>query len=62
MEKVWYTPEENMPPYGKPVLLEIEFKYGYRMHAYGVFEPAGWYLLRDFPNYKVVKWRYFKEG
>ena len=58
--RIWFTPEENMPPDGKRVLLEIETGYGYRMHIYGWFTTKGWHLIRDdIKEYRVRKWRYF---
>lgn len=60
MEKVkWFLPKEDLPPYGKPVCLEIEFPYVGIYHVYGWFDEKGWYTLRNFKNYIVKKWSYY---
>lgn len=60
MEKIkWFLPKEDLPPYNKPVCLEIEFPYGGIYHVYGWFDEKGWYTLRNFKNYIVKKWSYY---
>lgn len=60
---VWHTPEEEMPPLGTHVMVEIQTGYGCRMHIYGWFEPDGWHLLRDdIRVFKVLRWSFFKKG
>lgn len=60
MEKIkWFLPKEDLPPYGKPVCLEIEFPYAGIYHVYGWFDEKGWYTLRNFKNYIVKKWSYY---
>lgn len=59
MEIKWYTPDEKMPPYDKPVMLDLKFPYIGSMHAYGWFTETGWETILPIKNYRVEKWAYF---
>lgn len=61
-ESIWFKPNENLPPIGKPVLADIVNKYGCKAHCYATFTEAGWQTLGDMGEYVVEKWRYFIEG
>lgn len=58
----WYTPEEKMPPIGKPVMVNIVFPCCGEMHTMGWFKEKGWEVLATETKYTVSKWAYFPEG
>jgi len=55
----WHTPEDEMPPIGKRVDVEIILPYGFKMHTTGYFTVKGWNILACAKEYRVSKWRYF---
>lgn len=59
MKIKWYTPDEKMPPYDTPVMLDLKFPYVGSMHAYGWFTEQGWEILSPIRVYVVEKWAYF---
>ena len=58
----WFTPEENMPPNGKPVMVNIKFPYCGELHTYGWFTTKGWEVLAGAKEYTVDKWHFFPKG
>ena len=62
MKIEWFKPEENMPPNGKPVMVNIKLPYCGEMHTYGKFTEKGWEVLARAKEYIVDKWSYFPEG
>lgn len=62
--KVWHRPEDCVPSYNEPVLIEAEVGYGSLIHFYGWFEENGWHTIaKDIRIFRVLKWRHFlKKG
>jgi hypothetical protein len=62
MKTEWYTPKENLPPLDKPVMLDLTFRFGGSMHAYGWLTESGWETSSYIKEYTVKRWSYFISG
>lgn len=58
----WFKPEEDMPPNGKPVMVNIKFPYCGELHTYGWFTAKGWEVLAGAKEYTVDKWHFLPRG